>query len=269
MTRLAIDLGGTHLRLALGDGRGAWLRQQCLPRPQDEDAAGVVATIAETARQWRTTPATWTGIGVSVAGLVDRDGLVRRAENLNWHQVPLGRVLADAFGRPVVVDTDVFCGARYEAAEGHAKDVPAALYISVGTGIGHALIFGGRVWRGAAGNANAFGHIVVDPAGPPCYCGGAGCLCLVAGGQVQAGPHPPTGALAALAHTIGTATTLVEPAVVVMSGGALTQPWFDMATLSRAVAGTCYPGVQRPSIVLSDVDDANLRGAALLLEEYE
>lgn len=267
MTSLAIDLGGTHLRLALGDGRGAWEHQRRLPRPPDTDAGGIVATIAETARQWRTAPEAWAGIGVSVAGLVDADGLVRRAENLNWHEVPLGRALADAFGRPVAVDTDVFCGARYEAAEGQAKDVPAALYISVGTGIGHALIFGGKVWRGAAGNANAFGHIVIAPNGPPCYCGGAGCLCLIAGGKVQAEPNPPAGALAALAYAIGTATTLVEPAAVVLSGGALAQPWFDAAALAKAVADTCYPGVARPAIVLSDVDDANLRGAALLLEK--
>ena len=269
MTRLAIDLGGTHLRLAMGDGRGRWVHKQCVPRPQDTDADGVVAMVAQTARQWRTVPAAWTGIGVSVAGLVDPDGKVRRAENLNWHQVPLSQELADAFDRPVAVDTDVFCGARYEAVEGHAKDAPAALYISVGTGIGHALIFDGRVWRGAAGNANAFGHIVVDPDGPPCYCGGAGCLCLVASGKAQAGPHPPAGALAALAHAIGTATTLFEPTLVVLGGGALAQPWFDVTALSQAVAGTSYPGVQRPSIVVSDVDDANLRGAALLLEEFE
>jgi len=267
--RLAVDLGGTRLRVGVGDGRADWRHRRSLPRPDVAGPEAVVEAVAESLRLWRVEPAALAGIGVSVAGLVDAGGTVRVAENLGWRDVALGPALAAAFDRPVVVDTDVFCGARYEAAVGEARDAAAALYVAIGTGIGHALILGGRVWRGAHGNANGFGHIVVTPDGPPCYCGGAGCLCLIAGGKAQAAADPPPAPLAALARALGGAVTLVEPSVIVLGGGALAQPWFDLPALAEALRRACYPGVRIPPVAPSRVDDANLRGAALLSEESE
>ncbi|MEQ8965015.1 MAG: ROK family protein [Azospirillaceae bacterium] len=269
MTRLAVDLGGSRLRLGVGDGRGDWRLAFDRERPSEGGVRDIVDAVAEALSAWGLAPVDLAGIGVSVAGLVGPDGVVRRAENLGWRDAPLGAVLAEAFGRPVAVDTDVFCGARYEAEAGTARGAPAALYVALGTGIGHAFVFDGRVWRGSHGNANGFGHLVTDPKGPPCYCGGAGCLCLVAGGKAQAAADPPPGPIDALALAIGSAVTLIEPAVVVLGGGARSQPWFDLAALGEALGRRAYPGVVLPRLVSSRVDDANLRGAALLSEESE
>jgi glucokinase len=207
------------------------------------------------------------GIGVSVAAVVGAGGHIVRAENLRWWDVPFGDRLREAFDRPVIVETDVYCGAHFEATSGHARTSGSALYVSVGTGVGHAFILEGRVWRGAVGGANALGHMVLRPDGAPCYCGHRGCLCTTASGLAQAVDQPPDRALADLAQAIAAALTLLEPEIVILTGGALSQPWFDLDQLTRLLPDLTYPGIVQPPLVISDVPDPNLRGAALLLKE--
>jgi glucokinase len=262
---LALDLGGTHLRVAAGSADAGWLARPAVPRPTAATAATVIAALRAALADLPTE--TVAAIGVAVAGLVSADGTVERAENLGWQDVPLARELAGAFLCPVRVETDVFCGASYEARHGAARGARCALYVAVGTGIGHAFVVDGRVWRGAHGYASAIGHSVLDRAGRRCYCGNAGCLCTVASGRAWQDGADPEPLLAALAQAIGVATTLMEPDLVVLAGGALAQPWFDLPALQARLPLFAYPGLQLPRIVRSSVDEPNLHGAALLAEE--
>ena len=134
-----------------------------------DDLAGLIGATLE---GWEIDSGDIEGVGISVAALVDDTGRILRAENLGWSDVPLAAIVAGAVGRPARVDSDVFCGALYEMRVGHARAASSALYIAVGTGVGHAFVIGGRVWRGAQGRANAMGHMVLWPDGAPCYCGG-------------------------------------------------------------------------------------------------
>ena len=262
---LALDLGGTHLRVAASTADGRWLSRPVVKRPPTATAATVIAALCAALADLPTE--TVAAVGVSVAGLVSADGTVLRAENLGWQDVPLARELAGAFLCPVRVETDVFCGASYEARHGAVRGAGSALYVAVGTGIGHAFVLDGRVWRGAHGNASAIGHSVLDRVGRRCYCGNVGCLCTVVSGRAwQEGADPET-LLAALAQAIGVAATLIEPELVVLSGGALAQPWFDLPTLQARLPRFAYPGLRLPRIVRSGVDEPNLHGAALLAEE--
>ncbi len=264
---LAIDIGGTHLRMALGDGESPWRQHHSARRPMAMDMAGLVAAIRAALAGWRIDAGQLAGISVSAAALVDSEGNVIRAENIGWRDVPLRRCLMQAFGLPVAVETDVFCGALFEARRGQARESASALYVAVGTGIGHALIIDGRVWRGAAGGANALGHMVIDRNGVRCYCGNSGCLCTIASGRAQASEAAPGGALEALAQAIGAALTLVECQRVILAGGALAQPWFDRARLEALIPRLAYPGLKLADVVTSDVPDPNLRGAAIYLKE--
>jgi len=264
---LAIDLGGTHLRMAIGDGVGDWVLAHRVRRQPGMDAAGLIAMIGEVLGSWNLAPARLEGIGVSAAAVVDGDGGIRRAENIGWTDVPFARMLSEAFGVPAAVDTDVYCGALFEARHGQARRAGSALYVAAGTGVGHALILDGRVWRGAAGGANAIGHMVIERDGLRCYCGNAGCLCTRASGKAQSSEAAPGFALEALAQAIGAALTLIEPEVVILAGGALAQPWFERARLSELLPRFSYPGLVLPRLVTSDVPDPNLRGAALHLKE--
>ena len=265
--KLAIDLGGTHLRFGLGTGRGEWTRTHAMLRPVGLRSPDLAALIRRRLSEWSVKPDAVNGIGVSAAALVDASGRILRAENLGWTNVPLKTDLESAFGRPARVETDVFCGAAYETAAGAARGAKSALYLGIGTGIGHALILDGKVWRGSEGRANGMGHLVLWPQGEPCYCGNSGCLCQVASGRAQSQQPPPPGALDALAQAIGIATTLIDPQLVVLAGGALNQPWFDLDGLVERLHRFTYPGLSGPTVLRSDIADANLRGAALLLQE--
>ena len=264
---LAIDLGGTHLRLALGDGRQDWCRSKRLRRLPDMQPDSLVTIVNAALGEWNVAPESLSGVCVSVAAVVDEAGTILRAENLGWNDVPLQRIISSTFGRPAAVDTDIFCGALFEATHGAARGKRSALVLAIGTGIGHAWVLDGRVWRGAAGRANAFGHIIVERDGPRCYCGLSGCVCQFASGLAQSGPNPPAAALDALAQAIGAALTLFEPEIVILNGGALDQQWFDLEALAERIASFAYPGLVLPKLVRSDTADANLRGAALLLEK--
>jgi glucokinase len=264
---LAIDIGGTHVRIALGDGVGPWRHVHRERRSAGMDAAGLIAVLRAVLVVWGAAPTNLSGIGVSAAAVVDGQGGIVRAENIGWQDVPLARLLDEAFAVPVAVETDVFCGALFEARYGQARGRSSALYVTIGTGVGHAFIVDGRVWRGAAGGANAIGHMVVRRDGVRCYCGNRGCLCTIASGQAQSSEAAPGGALEVLAQAIGGALTLVEPECVILAGGALAQPWFDRVRLEMLLPAFSYPGLRLPHVVTSEADDPNLRGAALNLKE--
>lgn len=116
------------------------------------------------------------GVGVGIAGLVDLDGCLRRAPNLaDADDFAIREQLESKVHLPVTVDNDANCAARAELHLGAARGVEHALLITLGTGVGGALIADGAVVRGAAGMAGEPGHIMVDPNGPACPCGLSGC----------------------------------------------------------------------------------------------
>jgi len=116
------------------------------------------------------------GVGVSAAGLVDRAGeRVRFAAHLPWRDAPVRGRLAERIGVPVVLANDANCAAHAELVAGALRGTSSALLITVGTGIGGAVVLDGRVVRGANGMAGEFGHVQVVPDGLACECGLRGC----------------------------------------------------------------------------------------------
>jgi glucokinase len=115
-------------------------------------------------------------IGVAAAGFVDQPGeRVVFAPHLPWRDENLRRRLADRWGAPVVLDNDANCTAVAEAAYGAAEGDGTVVVVTMGTGIGGAVLVDGRVLRGRNGLAGEFGHMQVVPDGQPCECGGRGC----------------------------------------------------------------------------------------------
>lgn len=118
-------------------------------------------------------------LGVAVPGLVRRhDGFVPLAPNLGWRDVPLGEMLAAELpdGVPVTIGNDADLGALAEHTRGAGVGVDDLLYLSSEVGVGGGVIIGGRPFTGAAGFAGEVGHVVVNPGGVECTCGGRGCL---------------------------------------------------------------------------------------------
>ncbi|GAA0647276.1 ROK family transcriptional regulator [Kutzneria viridogrisea] len=115
------------------------------------------------------------GAGVSVPGVVRRDGYVHEAPNLHWTGVHLGELLATALRRPVLVGNDAELGALAEHTRGVARQAADMVFVSVDVGVGGGVISERAAVRGTGGSVGELGHMVVRPGGRSCYCGCRGC----------------------------------------------------------------------------------------------
>jgi predicted NBD/HSP70 family sugar kinase len=121
---------------------------------------------------------------VAVPGLVDPDGELAVAPNLGWADVPVARLICEALEDPpyvVRVENEANLGAVAELVEGAGRGLSDFVYVSGEIGIGAGVVLRGELFRGASGFAGEFGHLTIDPFGPPCGCGGRGCLERLAG----------------------------------------------------------------------------------------
>lgn len=117
------------------------------------------------------------GIGVGVPGVVRRPDIGSvDAAVLGWLDKPVGRELRRALDTTILVENDVKALAIAERLYGRGRTRPNFVVITIGRGVGFAVVSDGVVRRGARGSAGEIGHIVVDPSGPLCACGGRGCL---------------------------------------------------------------------------------------------
>ena len=117
------------------------------------------------------------GVGVGVPGIVDSPDVGNvNADVLGWSGVPLGRHLRGALGLPVLVENDVNAVGVAERLYGKGRSRRDFLVITIGRGVGLAVIVDGALYRGSRGGAGEFGHLPVVDDGPPCACGNRGCL---------------------------------------------------------------------------------------------
>ncbi|MER6539732.1 ROK family transcriptional regulator [Streptomyces sp900105755] len=181
---LGAEVGVDHLAVCAVDLRGE-VRARAVrhganrggdPRPVLAELTGLVRRVAEDAERHGLWPA---GLAVAVPGLVARDGhTVVHAPNLDWHATDLAALLPA--GLPLTVDNEANFGALAELWLGDATPQDF-LHVSAEIGIGAAVVVDGQLLRGRRGFAGELGHVPVHPDGPPCACGGRGCLEQYAG----------------------------------------------------------------------------------------
>ena len=143
-----------------------------------EETIDDLAELTRLVRGRAKTRGSMIGVAVAVAGIVRRsDGVVRRAPNLGWRDVPLGARLTARLKTPspVAVANDADLGALAELRRGAAVGSNHVLFIAGEVGVGGGLIVDGRPFTGLAGYAGEVGHIPVNPAGSVCRCGSVGC----------------------------------------------------------------------------------------------
>ncbi|RSS60197.1 ROK family transcriptional regulator [Streptomyces sp. WAC01280] len=120
-------------------------------------------------------------LGVAVNGDVDREsGRLRHSGLLGWRDVPLADLLAASTGLSVTVENDVRALTVAEHWFGEGIGTGYFALVTIGAGIGSALVVNGRLLRGAYGVAGEVGHLCVDPTGPRCRCGARGCVEAIA-----------------------------------------------------------------------------------------
>jgi glucokinase len=184
-TTVGVDLGGTKILGLLADSAGKVLATRETRTGASDGPEAVVGRlgdlIADLLRDHDRPPAG--AIGLSSPGPLDhRTGLVYSPPNLpGWDGVPLRSLVEERFGLPTVLENDANSAGFAEALVGAGRGHGDLLYVNVGTGVGGAVVIGGRIHHGA-GFAGELGHIVIAPDGPPCPCGGRGCVELFASG---------------------------------------------------------------------------------------
>ncbi|TDE21435.1 ROK family transcriptional regulator [Actinomadura sp. 6K520] len=136
------------------------------------------------------------GAAVALPGLLDReDGVVRHAPNLGWTDVPVTGAPGLDLALPTEYDNEANLAALGELWFGGGAGLGDFVHVSGEIGIGAGIVVDGRVFRGAHGFAGELGHLVAEPSGPPCSCGGRGCLEQIAGQEaiLRAAGLPVTG----------------------------------------------------------------------------
>jgi glucokinase len=179
----AVDLGGTHLRVALVDDTGRILTQAKQETPKGDAAEGIVAALIETARQWDSHRQAVVAASIMVPGAVDSDNaVVLQSPNLpSLVNYALKAELEKRLGWPVFLENDANAAAVGEMWVGAARGCRDVVSVTLGTGVGGGMILDGKLWRGSHGSGGEIGHTAVDPfSGLKCKCGNTGCLELFA-----------------------------------------------------------------------------------------
>jgi len=293
---LAVDVGGTKLAAGVVDAGRAIVSRAEVPTPVSDDPAAVTAALVDVARRVADPVRDIAALGIGSAGPVDPiAGTVSPVNIPAWHEFPILAALEEVVpGRPAVLAGDGHCMALGEHRLGGYG--AAMLGIVVSTGVGGGLVVDGRAYLGASGNAGHIGHTVVDVNGPPCGCGGHGCVEAFASGPAMVrwasahGWSPASGAAdaralacdarsghaiagrafrraaGALAAGIVSAAALVDLDDVVVGGGVARAGDLLLAPLRSAVSERAgLPFVRRVRIHASRLGrDAGLIGAAAL-----
>jgi glucokinase len=183
---IAVDLGGTYLRVACVTGAGELLHRQRIATPAGGEPEVVIPAIERLVGAARDAVADShpIGLGVAAPGPLDpRRGIVIGVPNLvGWHEVPLAEILARQLDMTVWLHNDANLAGLGEARFGAGRGFDPLLYLTVSTGIGGGIICGGRIYEGAHGLAGELGHVIVADGGPACNFGHRGCLEALASG---------------------------------------------------------------------------------------
>jgi glucokinase len=179
---LALDVGGTKAAVGRVAADGTLLRRAEVPTGSESDPFPAIADLLRSMAEGDEVVC-----GIGSAGPLTGDGTrVSPVNGPAWHDFPLAERVAAVTGLPSFVDIDTKALALAEGHFGEARGVDDYLAMVVSTGVGGGIVSRGVLLDGASGNAGHIGHVVVEPDGRRCGCGGRGCLEAQASGTAIA-----------------------------------------------------------------------------------
>lgn len=280
-----VDIGGTSIKVGVFE-EGRLLFKSSAATPPDDPQA-VCAVIAQLLAGKDISL-----VGVGSAGSVDFVKETVTASNLGWNGVKLRAMLEDALHLPVWVDNDAQAALMAEWKDGVCRDAQCALYLTLGTGIGGAMIVAGKPYRGKNNLGAEFGHMMIHAGGPKCSCGRRGCLEYYAsatGLRRMAGGQPTQAIISAakardpqmlrvfnryvqeLAVGLSNLIMIFDPEVIVLGGGVSGAGQFLADACQRELLNifrkTTDPLLCQVKIA-SHKNNAGIIGAALLAQQH-
>lgn len=166
-----VDIGGTSIKFGVLEEDGTLLYSTQVPSVVGDPEA-IVEGIAKLVEE---APYPISMVGVGAPGAVLMPESLVTSGNLKWRDVPLRDMVSSRLKLPVWVDNDAQTQLAAEWWNGACRGLSSVMYLAFGTGIGGALLIGGKPWRGHRNTAGELGHIITHAGGELCGCGAKGC----------------------------------------------------------------------------------------------
>jgi glucokinase len=173
---LGVDIGGTKILAGAVSESGQVVAERRAASPaQNPDQ--MVDTVSNMIQQLISEVGPVGSIGVAAAGFVNLErSNILYAPNLNWRNEPLQLRISERVGQEVFIENDANAAGWAEFRFGAARNFQSMVMLTLGTGVGGAIVDGGRLMRGGFGIAGELGHITVMRDGRDCGCGRKGCI---------------------------------------------------------------------------------------------
>jgi glucokinase len=178
---VGIDIGGTKIAGGVVDPGGTILEKLRVDTPADPEAlTDAVAAMVRHFGEHHDIAA----VGVAAAGFIDRDrAVILHAPNIDWHNAPLRDELQDRLSMPITLENDANAAGWAEFRFGAGRRTHDMVMLTMGTGVGGAIVTSGKLFRGGNGIAGELGHIRHIRDGLLCGCGQRGCIEMYASGR--------------------------------------------------------------------------------------
>ncbi len=174
--RIGVDIGGMSVKIGVVDGEFNLVEKLRFPTGEDCTSEfiidGIIRICSDLVTKYKID-----SIGIGSPGRVDpKKGVVITAGNLPFKNEPIAQKVSDALNLPTFVENDGSCALIGELAAGACKGCHNAVIITIGTGIGGAIVMNGHLVHGHKLGAGELGHFVIDRNGEQCTCGLKGCF---------------------------------------------------------------------------------------------
>ncbi|MFH1519609.1 MAG: ROK family protein [Candidatus Omnitrophota bacterium] len=172
---LGIDWGGTYLKAGLVDSKGKIVAKKVYSSAELKKKQGFIKNLKSLLKSF--SGFAIRGVGIGAPGIIDIEkGFIYYLPNIpGWKNYPLKSVLTKSLGLPVFIDNDANAFALAESRFGAARGKKRAIFLTLGTGLGGAVIFNHQLIEGKT-SAAELGHVPINPQGKLCGCGGRGCI---------------------------------------------------------------------------------------------
>lgn len=215
---IGIDLGSTNFRIGVVSADGVVHERYMEEVGHLRDSEEIVELLSLHVNRLKDVWKSLKGAGVGIPGIIDKErGILHQSPHYpKWNDVRFSSLFGEAFGMPVTIDNDANMIALGEGWKGAGRGLGNFLMVSLGTGIGGAIVLDGKIMHGDRGFAGEFGHMVIEFDGPVCNCGSRGCLEMYASAtglkymvEHSNEPHKET-----LLKTVGNNFEKVTPAIL-------------------------------------------------------
>jgi len=177
MLRIGVDLGGSKTEGIVMDVDGQILVRERRATPQAEGYAAILANLCDLVRDLERRAGSHCRVGLGTPGAIStKTGFLKNSNTVCLNGRPVKQDLEQLLAREIRIANDANCFALSEALDGAAQGAPVVFGVILGTGVGGGIVVNGQLLEGAQHIAGEWGHNVLEPDGPPCYCGKHGCV---------------------------------------------------------------------------------------------